>query len=97
MQVKSPTPLFPMCGTPFLPYVRNLILFFFLGAAVEAAAGSALQSGKELASWMGALGRARCLHPDEDGRHHIRRVAHLTKKSAGGLLRQVGEKQQVIF
>ena len=86
-------------ATPFLPYVRNLILFFFLGAAVEtaSAAGSALQSGKELASWMGALGRARCLHPDEDGRHHIRRVAHLTKKSAGGLLRQVGEKQQVIF
>ena len=50
--------------------------------------------GKELARWMAALQRAHAMRPEEEGRHHIKRVHLLTSRCSDGLLRQVGQKQR---
>ena len=65
------------------------------GATVGAVAEVDSQRfGKELARWMAALQRAHAMRPDEEGRHHIKRVHLLTARDTSGLLRQVGQKQR---
>ena len=60
------------------------------GARGEEADG--LRFGRELARWNAALQRAHAMLPEEEGRHHIRRVQLLTQRCSDGLLRQVGQK-----
>ena len=64
------------------------------GDSAEAIQAANARAGKELADWIAALRRAHAMRPDEEGRHHIKRVHLLRSRDADGLLRQVGQKQR---